>query len=151
MAIAAAVPKLKLESSTAGAASSASSVPERLRMRGQHIQMSASAENLTRGGVTVAVGGGGPYEPPKKSSPFPFDSYSGLQEATAQRVKRFEDETARAMLLRSSLQSAAASMQAAADAFVEAAESGDEAAIGAAFRNVGMGCRGCHDNYRVQD
>ena len=46
---------------------------------------------------------------------------------------------------------AVASMQTAADAFVEAAQSGDAAAIGAAFRNVGMGCRGCHDNYRVQD
>ena len=31
------------------------------------------------------------------------------------------------------------------------AESGDSEAIGAAFRNVGMSCRGCHDNYRVQD
>jgi cytochrome c556 len=41
-------------------------------------------------------------------------------------------------------------MQAAAAAFVEAAESGDAEAIGAAFRNVGMGCRGCHDNYRVE-
>ena len=46
---------------------------------------------------------------------------------------------------------AVANMQSAANAFVEAAESGDAAAIGAAFRNVGMGCRGCHDNYRVQD
>ena len=34
-------------------------------------------------------------------------------------------------------------------AFVAAAESGDEEAIGAAFRNVGMSCRGCHDRYRV--
>ncbi len=46
---------------------------------------------------------------------------------------------------------AVANMQAAAEAFVEAAESGDAEAIGAAFRNVGMGCRGCHDNYRQQD
>ena len=36
-------------------------------------------------------------------------------------------------------------------AFVEAAEGGDGEAIGAAFRNVGMSCRGCHDNYRVQN
>jgi len=42
-------------------------------------------------------------------------------------------------------------MQEAADAFVDAAESGDSEAIGAAFRNVGMSCRGCHDRYRVQD
>ncbi|MDH4071565.1 MAG: cytochrome c [Gammaproteobacteria bacterium] len=34
-------------------------------------------------------------------------------------------------------------------AFVAAAKSGDREAIGAAFRNVGMSCRGCHDNYRV--
>ncbi len=36
-------------------------------------------------------------------------------------------------------------------AFAEAAESGDAEAIGAAFRNVGMGCRGCHDNFRKSD
>lgn len=35
-------------------------------------------------------------------------------------------------------------------AFLAAAESGDEEAIGAAFRNVGMSCRGCHDRYRVE-
>lgn len=34
-------------------------------------------------------------------------------------------------------------------AFVAAAESGDKDAISAAFRNVGMSCRGCHDNFRV--
>lgn len=39
---------------------------------------------------------------------------------------------------------------AATEAFVAAAESGDAEAIGAAFRDVGMSCRGCHDNYRVQ-
>ena len=36
-------------------------------------------------------------------------------------------------------------------AFVTAAESGDSEAIGAAFRNVGMSCRGCHDNFRVDN
>lgn len=36
-------------------------------------------------------------------------------------------------------------------AFVTAAESGDEESISAAFRNVGMSCRGCHDRYRVAD
>ncbi len=46
---------------------------------------------------------------------------------------------------------AIAAMETATAAFVEAAESGDGEAIGAAFRNVGMGCRGCHDNYRVQN
>lgn len=35
--------------------------------------------------------------------------------------------------------------------FEAAAASGDRAAIGAAFREVGMGCRGCHDNYRRSD
>lgn len=45
---------------------------------------------------------------------------------------------------------AIAKMQEATTAFVEAAESGDAEAIGGAFRNVGMSCRGCHDNYRVQ-
>jgi cytochrome c556 len=34
-------------------------------------------------------------------------------------------------------------------AFVAAAESGDKDAISGAFRNVGMSCRGCHDNFRV--
>jgi cytochrome c556 len=46
---------------------------------------------------------------------------------------------------------AVSKMQEATAAFVAAAESGDSEAIGAAFRNVGMSCRGCHDNYRVQD
>lgn len=40
-------------------------------------------------------------------------------------------------------------MQAATAAFVTAAEGGDNEAIGGAFRNVGMSCRGCHDNFRV--
>jgi cytochrome c556 len=44
---------------------------------------------------------------------------------------------------------AIAKMQQATAAFVTAAESGDEEAIGAAFRNVGMSCRGCHDRFRV--
>jgi cytochrome c556 len=35
-------------------------------------------------------------------------------------------------------------------AFVAAAESGDKEAIGEAFRNVGISCRGCHDRYRVE-
>jgi cytochrome c556 len=34
-------------------------------------------------------------------------------------------------------------------AFKEAVGSGDSKAIGAAFRNVGMSCRGCHDDFRV--
>ena len=42
-------------------------------------------------------------------------------------------------------------LQDATAAFVVAAESGDGEAISAAFRNVGMGCRGCHDRYRESD
>ena len=34
-------------------------------------------------------------------------------------------------------------------AFVAVAESGDKAALGGAFRDVGMACRGCHDRFRV--
>ncbi len=34
-------------------------------------------------------------------------------------------------------------------AFVDAAESGDADAIGGAFRELGMACRGCHDQFRV--
>jgi len=45
---------------------------------------------------------------------------------------------------------AIAKLQESTAAFVTAAESGDEEAIGAAFRNVGMSCRGCHDRFRVQ-
>ena len=37
----------------------------------------------------------------------------------------------------------------ATEKFVTAAESGDKAAIGAAFRDVGGSCRGCHDKFRV--
>ncbi len=32
--------------------------------------------------------------------------------------------------------------------FKEVAGSGDRAAIGGAFREVGLSCRGCHDNFR---
>jgi cytochrome c556 len=34
-------------------------------------------------------------------------------------------------------------------AFVDIAASGDQQAIGAGFRDVGMSCRGCHDDFRV--
>ncbi len=34
-------------------------------------------------------------------------------------------------------------------AFQEAVSTGDSEVIGAAFRNVGMSCRGCHDDFRV--
>jgi cytochrome c556 len=46
---------------------------------------------------------------------------------------------------------AVSDLQASTAAFLAAAEGGDSQAIGAAFRNVGMSCRGCHDRYRVQD
>jgi cytochrome c556 len=46
---------------------------------------------------------------------------------------------------------AIAKTEEATTAFVAAAESGDQEAIGAAFRNVGMSCRGCHDDFRAQD
>ena len=46
---------------------------------------------------------------------------------------------------------AVSKMQAATAALVTAAEGGDREAIGAAFREVGGSCRGCHDRYRVQD
>lgn len=36
-------------------------------------------------------------------------------------------------------------------AFSEAASSGDEDAINAAFREVGSACRGCHDRFRKDD
>jgi cytochrome c556 len=44
---------------------------------------------------------------------------------------------------------AIAKLQDATAAFVVAVDGGDKAAIGAAFRNVGMSCRGCHDDFRV--
>ncbi|MEX0976677.1 MAG: cytochrome c [Woeseia sp.] len=37
----------------------------------------------------------------------------------------------------------------ATQAFSEAVESGDRAAIGAAFRDVGGSCKGCHDRFRA--
>jgi cytochrome c556 len=40
-------------------------------------------------------------------------------------------------------------VQEAADAFVAAADSGDSATIGRAFRDLGGSCRGCHDEFRV--
>lgn len=35
--------------------------------------------------------------------------------------------------------------------FREAVAGGDDAAIGSAFREVGMACRGCHDRFRRDD
>ncbi len=39
--------------------------------------------------------------------------------------------------------------QMATAAFAEITADGESEAIGAAFRDVGMACRGCHDNFRV--
>lgn len=41
--------------------------------------------------------------------------------------------------------------EAATKAFREAVAGGDRAEIGAAFRDVGAACRGCHDRFRVDD
>ena len=41
-------------------------------------------------------------------------------------------------------------IQEASAAFVAAAESGDQEAIGGAFRELGGACRGCHDRFRVE-
>ena len=46
-------------------------------------------------------------------------------------------------------EAAIAKSVAATKAFVEAAESGDKARIGAAFRDVGGSCKGCHDTFRA--
>lgn len=40
-------------------------------------------------------------------------------------------------------------VQEAAAAFVDAADGGDAAAIGGAFRDLGGSCRGCHDEFRL--
>jgi cytochrome c556 len=45
----------------------------------------------------------------------------------------------------------AKAFQDAAAKFVEVADGGDKAAIAAQFKQVGMSCGGCHDNYRVDD
>ena len=39
----------------------------------------------------------------------------------------------------------------ASSAFTKAAASGDAAAIGGAFRDVGQSCRGCHDEFKQSD
>ena len=44
---------------------------------------------------------------------------------------------------------AVAAAEEAMAALGEVAESGDMKAIGAAFRDVGKSCKGCHDNFRV--
>ena len=41
-------------------------------------------------------------------------------------------------------------LQSASGALVEAARSGDEAAIGEAARGVGMSCRSCHQSFRAR-
>ncbi|MEX2122986.1 MAG: cytochrome c [Woeseia sp.] len=48
-------------------------------------------------------------------------------------------------------QKAIGNAQKATAAFREAVAGGDKAAIGAAFRDVGAACRGCHDRFRVDD
>jgi cytochrome c556 len=44
---------------------------------------------------------------------------------------------------------AVAAAEEAMAALGEAADGGDMAAVGAAFRNVGQSCKGCHDDFRV--
>jgi cytochrome c556 len=46
-------------------------------------------------------------------------------------------------------QKAIDSAEKATAAFSEAVAGGDKAAIGAAFRDVGAACRGCHDRFRL--
>lgn len=46
---------------------------------------------------------------------------------------------------------AIAELVAATDKLVEAAQGGDQTAIGEAFREVGGSCRGCHDKFRKSD
>lgn len=46
---------------------------------------------------------------------------------------------------------ALANAEQATSAFEEAVAGGDQQAIGAAFRDVGAACRGCHDRFRVAD
>jgi cytochrome c556 len=47
-------------------------------------------------------------------------------------------------------QKAIANAEKATVAFREAVAGGDKAAIGAAFREVGAACRGCHDRFRLE-
>lgn len=46
---------------------------------------------------------------------------------------------------------AVAQLKEATAAFAEVAASGDEAATGSAFRDVGQACKGCHDRFRKDD
>lgn len=46
---------------------------------------------------------------------------------------------------------AIAAAEEATAAFQEAVATGDRSKIGAAFRDVGNACRGCHDRFRVDD
>lgn len=44
-----------------------------------------------------------------------------------------------------------ADLQSAADALLEAAQSGDRAAIGGAIKDTGGTCKACHDEYKSKD
>ncbi|HEX7061600.1 MAG TPA: cytochrome c [Woeseiaceae bacterium] len=46
---------------------------------------------------------------------------------------------------------AVAQLKEATAAFADATASGDEAAMGSAFRDVGKACKGCHDRFRKDD
>lgn len=120
--LAAAVPQLMSNIETATTSSSSSTnIPARLsstaELKPSFKQLSVSAENISKVNLTVSViaaavassspagkedgnssgdGKGNPVllqHAKTKKSNFPIDSYQGLEEATAQRVKLFEDET----------------------------------------------------------
>ena len=46
---------------------------------------------------------------------------------------------------------AIANAEKASAAFTEAAQGSDDEAVAAAFRNLGLACRGCHDDFRLSD
>ena len=69
--------------------------------RGTHLSLINVVDYELRSKVTGDTADG--YKDPEKvdSSKYPIETYQGLEEATAERIKRFEDET-KAMLMRNS-------------------------------------------------
>ena len=108
MTIAAAVPQLMGNSGKDSTHTSATNIPSQIssELRLPFRQISASAENINRAVMAVSGEGlaavAGTAATALSEAKFPIESYTGLEEAMGERVKKFEDET-KAMLMRGNI------------------------------------------------
>lgn len=115
VAIATAVPQLM---GPISAHSSSASIPAKLEQEFRITNGSSTTISIqSNHQVNISVNGGTSDQPPLNgggtsehppSSKFPIETYHGLDEATAERIRRFESET-KAMLTRSRVESSSTS------------------------------------------